>query len=92
MNLTLELYESARIIVRRLRPEVADMLGLRGAIEEMINTYNASHPSCHFQFKANGDCSKLERVVDHNLSVNPRKPIECREARPSHAGLCNAKS
>jgi two-component system sensor histidine kinase UhpB len=65
MKLTLELYESARIIVRRLRPEVLDMLGLKGAIEEMILTFNASHPSCHFQFKENGDCSKLEG----NLSI-----------------------
>ena len=76
MNLTLNLYESARIIVRRLRPEVLDMLGLRGAIEEMINAYNASHPSCHFQFKENGDCSKLEsglsitifRLIQESLS------------------------
>lgn len=65
MNLTLELYENARIIVRRLRPEVLDMLGLRGAIDEMILTYNASHPSCHFQFKENGDCSQL----DSGLSI-----------------------
>lgn len=76
MNLTLELYENARIIVRRLRPEVLDMLGLRGAIEEMILTYNASHPSCHFEFKENGDCSKLEgglsitifRLIQEGLS------------------------
>lgn len=60
MALTLELYENARIIVRRLRPEVLDMLGLRGAIEEMVNTYNASHPSCRFEFKENGDCSTIE--------------------------------
>lgn len=65
INLTLELYENARIIVRRLRPEVLDMLGLRGAIEEMILTYNASHPSCHFQFKENGNCSQL----DSGLSI-----------------------
>jgi two-component system sensor histidine kinase UhpB len=65
MALTLELYENARIIVRRLRPEVLDMLGLRGAIEEMVNVYNASHPSCHFQFKENGDCS----VIESGLSI-----------------------
>lgn len=76
MALTLELYENARIIVRRLRPEVLDMLGLKGAIEEMVNTYNASHPSCHFQFRANGDCSILEsglsitifRLIQESLS------------------------
>lgn len=76
MNLTLELYENARIIVRRLRPEVLDMLGLRGAIEEMINTYNTSHSSCHFEFKENGDCSQLDgglsitifRLIQEGLS------------------------
>lgn len=76
MDLTLELYENARIIVRRLRPEVLDMLGLRGAIEEMINVYNDSHPSCNFQFKENGDCSVLEsslsitifRLIQESLS------------------------
>lgn len=76
MNLTLELYENARIIVRRLRPEVLDMLGLKGAIEEMITTYNTSHPSCHFQFQEKGDCSKLEsglsitifRLIQEGLS------------------------
>lgn len=76
MNLTLELYENARIIVRRLRPEVLDMLGLRGAIEEMILTYNASHPSCHFRFKENGNCSQLDsglsitlfRLIQESLS------------------------
>jgi two-component system sensor histidine kinase UhpB len=76
MALTLELYENARIIVRRLRPEVLDMLGLRGAIEEMVNVYNATYPSCHFQFKENGDCSVLEsglsitifRLIQESLS------------------------
>lgn len=76
MNLTLELYENARIIVRRLRPEVLDMLGLHGAIDEMIMNYNTSHPRCHFQFVENGDCSTLEsglsitiyRLIQEGLS------------------------
>jgi two-component system sensor histidine kinase UhpB len=76
MNLTLELYENARIIVRRLRPEVLDMLGLHGAIDEMIINYNTSHPRCHFQFVENGDCSTLEsglsitiyRLIQEGLS------------------------
>ncbi len=76
MKLTLELYENARVIVRRLRPEVLDILGLRGAIDDMIFTYNTSHPSCHFEFKENGDCSRLEsdlsitifRLIQEGLS------------------------
>jgi len=87
MKLTLELYENARIIVRRLRPEVLDMLGLRGAIEEMVLTYNASHPSCHFQFKENGDCSHLDsglsitlfRLIQEGLS-NVVKHAQASEA------------
>ena len=38
IKVTSELYTSARKIVRRLRPEVLDMLGLEGAVEEMLQT------------------------------------------------------
>jgi two-component system sensor histidine kinase UhpB len=54
------LYSSARNIVRRLRPEVLDTLGLQGAVEEMLNGYDAPHPNCRFEFNPSGDFSKLE--------------------------------
>lgn len=60
IKLTTELYASARKIVRRLRPEVLDMLGLQGAVEEMLHGYDTSHPNCRFEFNSTGDFSKLE--------------------------------
>jgi two-component system sensor histidine kinase UhpB len=56
-KLSLDLYASGRRLVRRLRPEVLDMLGLHGAVEEMIRHYN--NGDCHFSFDAHGDFAKL---------------------------------
>lgn len=47
-----ELYASTRRIVKQLRPEVLDTLGLRGAVEEMVRNYDEVHPHCRFSFQA----------------------------------------
>jgi PAS domain S-box-containing protein len=47
-----DLYTRARAIVKRLRPEVIDTMGLRGAIEDMVSQYEDIHPHCHFEFHA----------------------------------------
>jgi two-component system sensor histidine kinase UhpB len=73
-KLALDLYASGRRLVRRLRPEVLDMLGLHGAVEEMIRHYN--NGECHFTFEAAGDFSRLGnelaisayRIVQETLS------------------------
>lgn len=75
-RLTLGLYNSGRALVRRLRPEVLDMLGLRGAIEEMVRQYGASHPDCRFACDASEDFDGIApevaitayRVVQEALS------------------------
>ncbi|HWJ93995.1 MAG TPA: ATP-binding protein, partial [Telluria sp.] len=54
----LDLYASGRRLVRRLRPEVLDMLGLHGAVEEMLRHYDSSS-GCSFTFHSEGDFSKL---------------------------------
>jgi two-component system sensor histidine kinase UhpB len=51
------LYANGRRLVRRLRPEVLDMLGLHGAVEEMVNHYRSS--GVHFEFHSEGDFSKI---------------------------------
>lgn len=56
-KLALDLYANGRRIVRRLRPEVLDMLGLHGAVEEMLRHYDSSRTS--FSFHSEGDFSKL---------------------------------
>lgn len=62
-KLALGLYNSGRALVRRLRPEMLDMLGLQGAAEEMVRHYNETHPSCRFGFAADGDFSKLDAAM-----------------------------
>lgn len=44
------LYASTRDIVKSLRPEVIDTLGLAGAVEEMVRSHDKVHPRCHFTF------------------------------------------
>jgi two-component system sensor histidine kinase UhpB len=56
-KLALDLYANGRRLVRRLRPEVLDMLGLHGAVEEMVNHYRSS--GVHFEFESKGDFSRI---------------------------------
>lgn len=76
IKLTLDLYANGRNLVRRLRPEVLDMLGLQGAIEEMLRYFNTAPSTCHFSLQAAGDFSQLEselaisayRIIQEALS------------------------
>jgi len=56
-KLALDLYANGRRLVRRLRPEVLDMLGLHGAVEEMVNHYRSA--GLDFDFHTEGDFSRL---------------------------------
>jgi len=74
-RLALDLYANGRRLVRRLRPEVLDMLGLHGAVEEMVRHYDGSS-GCSFEFHGEGDFSRLSnelaisayRIVQEALS------------------------
>jgi two-component system sensor histidine kinase UhpB len=76
IKLALGLYNSGRSLVRRLRPEVLDMLGLEGAVEEMVRNYDNARSGCRFDLLARGDFSRLEgdiaisayRIVQEALS------------------------
>jgi two-component system sensor histidine kinase UhpB len=57
-KLALDLYANGRRLVRRLRPEVLDMLGLHGAVEEMVSHYRSSS-GVDFAFHSEGDFSRL---------------------------------
>jgi len=56
-KLALDLYANGRRLVRRLRPEVLDMLGLHGAVEEMVNHYRSA--GLVFDFHTEGDFSQI---------------------------------
>lgn len=76
VGLTLNLYERGRAIVTRLRPEVLDTLGLVGAVDEMVRSYDELNPDCSFSFQTFGDLSNLDdalsiaayRIVQEALS------------------------
>ncbi|MYM25730.1 sensor histidine kinase [Duganella sp. FT135W] len=63
IKLTLGLYNSGRALVRRLRPEVLDMLGLEGAVEEMLRHYDNARSGCRFNLQARGDFSRMESSI-----------------------------
>lgn len=54
-----EAYRQARDIVKSLRPEAIDALGLMGAIEGLVRQYDQLHPRCHFTLTADGDFDQL---------------------------------
>jgi two-component system sensor histidine kinase UhpB len=54
-----EFYDSARAIVRQLRPEVLDTLGLNRAIAELVRTLNEGKGNCRFECH---DDSSLEEL------------------------------
>lgn len=62
-KLALGLYNSGRALVRRLRPEVLDMLGLRGAVEEMARQVDAGAAGCRFDIETEGDFADLAPEV-----------------------------
>lgn len=43
-----EIYAAGRSLVKWLRPEVIDTLGLKGAVQELIRTYDGLHRDCRF--------------------------------------------
>lgn len=58
-----ELYGSVRGIVKQLRPEVLDALGLKGAVEAMVRTFDEADPNCTFTFAADRDFPVLRGQV-----------------------------
>lgn len=60
IQLALGLYINGRNLVRRLRPEVLEMLGLQGAVEDMVKMLNQSqgHEVSQNQAQPNIECKK----------------------------------
>lgn len=85
--LTRELYANGRNLVRRLRPETLEMLGLAGAVEDMLRHYNANPESCQFVLETEGNFAALE----HDLAISAYRIIQeamsniVKHASASHA-------
>ncbi len=70
------LYTSTRDIVKSLRPEVMDTLGLAGAVEELVSSLDRVHPDCRFRLHVTEPlpqlCSELAmqayRVIQESLT------------------------
>lgn len=56
---TESLYGITRNIVKSLRPEVIDTLGLRVAVEELVGNMDQVHPACRFSCLASDDLPDL---------------------------------
>lgn len=61
------LYNSTRDIVRQLRPELLDTLGLGGAIEEMVRRLGESQPDCRFDYHAGDSLGALPASLAMNV-------------------------
>lgn len=58
------LYANGRQLVQRLRPEVLEVLGLAGALEEMLRVAQQSCPATRFEFEAQENWPELsERLA-----------------------------
>lgn len=95
-----ELYLRARNIVKQLRPEIIDTLGLSGAIEEMVRHFDEIHPECRFEFSAHSALPPIPeqpaiaayRIVQEALSnvVKHANASHCKVTLgplPAHDGI-----
>ncbi len=62
-NTIAALYKSARDLIKQLRPEVIDVLGLKGALQEMVREYNQLVPSIRFVLHAPPDFPAMRGEV-----------------------------
>lgn len=72
ISLSNELYASGRKIVRRLRPEVIDMLGLEGAVNEVVDHFSSTSNKSQFSLHIIGNLSML----DSELSMTAYRLIQ----------------
>ena len=83
-------YERTRRIIKQLRPEVLDTLGLVGALKELTRDFDNAHPSCRFRY--DGIDARPDIPVDLALCLY-RIAQEClsnvvKHANASEAAVC----
>ena len=58
-----DIYSKARQVVKRLRPEAIDALGLKRAIEALLDDYNNSMSDCEIEYSITQKVNKLPENV-----------------------------
>ncbi|WP_157359567.1 sensor histidine kinase [Caldimonas brevitalea] len=82
-----QLYDSARRIVKELRPEVLDTLGFRGAVAEAVRDFDTLHPGCRFELIVDERFPNLP----HPLAINAYRIVqEALSNIAKHAGATAA--
>jgi hypothetical protein len=79
-KLALDLYANGRRLVRRLRPEVLDMLGLHGAVEEMVRHYRQLRRALRLPLRGRFFAAR-QRAGDFRLPHRAGSAVEHHEAR-----------
>lgn len=80
-------YERTRRIIKQLRPEVLDTLGLVGALKELTRDFDNAHSSCRFRYE--GIETRPEIPVDLALCLY-RVTQECLSNVVKHAEASEA--
>jgi two-component system, NarL family, sensor histidine kinase UhpB len=66
------LYISARALQKQLRPEVIDILGLKGALQELVSDYGRSRTDIEFSLIVMGDFPNL----NHQLAITAYRLVQ----------------
>ncbi|GAB6067261.1 hypothetical protein JCM13664_05790 [Methylothermus subterraneus] len=79
-----------RRVIRRLRPELLDQLGLADALQELLAEYRCHNPKIAFALKVSGDFKDLdgERALALYRVAQEALSNAVRHARASRVALC----
>ncbi len=85
---TADLYAAGRDIVRQLRPEVIDTLGLSSALVDLVRSVQQVHPACQFKLRVEPGFPTLKK----DLTIEVYRMIqEALSNVVKHAGASNAE-
>jgi two-component system sensor histidine kinase UhpB len=67
-----DLYQMGRNIIKRLRPEMLETLGLDAAVSEIVAGYNSVSTTCRFEYASSGPFLKM----DSNVALSAYRLIQ----------------
>lgn len=72
MQTVTDLYQMGRNIIKRLRPEMLETLGLDAAVSEIVAGYNSVSTTCRFEYASSGPFLKM----DSNVALSAYRLIQ----------------